>query len=135
MCGTEVTTSVNEVLVAQADLFRPPSIPEGFSYRSEIISAAEEAALASEIAALPLEAFRFQGFVAKRRVISFGWRYDFERARFEEADPIPDFLLPLKARAAASPGSTARTSRRRWSPNMPPARRSAGIATVRCSRT
>jgi alkylated DNA repair dioxygenase AlkB len=99
-----VTTSVNEVLVAQADLFRPPSVPKSFSFRSEIISAAEEAALASEIAALPLETFRFQGFVAKRRVISFGWRYDFDRARFEQADPIPDFLLPLKARAAAFAG-------------------------------
>jgi alkylated DNA repair dioxygenase AlkB len=95
---------VTDLLNAQADLFRPADVPEGFAYRPDIISAAEEAALAKEIAALPLEAFRFQGFVAKRRVMSFGWRYDFDRARFEQTEPIPDFLLPLKARAAAFAG-------------------------------
>ncbi|HWE78586.1 MAG TPA: alpha-ketoglutarate-dependent dioxygenase AlkB [Pseudolabrys sp.] len=89
---------------AQADLFRPSGVPEGFAYRPEIVSAAEESALAQEIAALPLEAFRFQGFLAKRRVMSFGWRYDFDRARFEETDPIPDFLVPLKTRAAEFAG-------------------------------
>ena len=97
-------TSVTEVLTAQADLFRPSTVPEGFAYHPEIMSAGEETALVHEIAALPLEAFRFQGFVAKRRVMSYGWRYDFDRARFERTDPIPDFLLPLKVRAAASAG-------------------------------
>ena len=101
-------TSVSEILVAQGDLFRPSAGPEGFAYRLEIISGTEEAGLASAIAALPLEAFRFQGFVAKRRVMSFGWRYDFDRARVEEADPIPDFLLPLRAHAAAFAGLNLR---------------------------
>src|SRR3569832_2875294 len=96
--------SVTEVLTAQADLFRPSTVPEGFAYCPEIISAGEENALAQQIAALPLEAFRFQGFVAKRRVMSYGWRYDFDRARFEQADSIPQFLLPLKVRAAAFAG-------------------------------
>jgi alkylated DNA repair dioxygenase AlkB len=91
---------LTDILHAQADLFRPSGVPEGFAYRPEIVTPAEETVLAEKIAALPLEAFRFQGFVAKRRVMSFGWRYDFDRARFEQTDPIPDFLLPLKARAA-----------------------------------
>lgn len=32
---------------------------------------------------------------------SFGWSYDFESGRFSRTDPIPDWLQPLKARAAA----------------------------------
>jgi len=103
-----VITSVSGILVAQGDPFRPSAVPEGFAYCLEIISVTEEAGLVGAIAALPLEAFRFQGFVAKRRVMSFGWRYDFDRARFEEADPIPDFLLPLRARAAAFAGLNLR---------------------------
>lgn len=85
---------------AQADLFRDPAEPEGFRYRPELISRAEEQQLAERIAALPLKEFLFQGFVAKRRVISFGWRYDFERVKFEKTEEIPDFLLDLRARAA-----------------------------------
>jgi alkylated DNA repair dioxygenase AlkB len=100
MRGTEAKTTLTDVSTAQADLFQPSGVPEGFAYRPEIISAAEESALVKAVAALPLAAFRFQGFVAKRRVMSFGWRYDFDRARFEETDPIPDFLAPLKTRAA-----------------------------------
>lgn len=98
-----------EVPDAQIDLFRAPDMPEGFAYRSEFASPAEESALVREIAALPLEAFRFQGFVAKRRVMSFGWRYDFDRARFEKTSKIPDFLLPMRARAADFAGIDADT--------------------------
>ncbi len=31
----------------------------------------------------------------------FGWRYDFDDASFAPAEPIPEWLLPLRARAAA----------------------------------
>jgi alkylated DNA repair dioxygenase AlkB len=86
--------------IAQADLFRNPAVPEGFRYRSDVISSAEERQLAKRIAALPLQEFLFQGFVAKRRVLSFGWRYDFERATFEKTEEMPDFLLGLRACAA-----------------------------------
>ena len=104
MPAKEVMTNVTEVFNAEANLFGPLRIPAGFEYQPQIISPTEEAELARAIAALPLEAFRFQGFVAKRRVMSFGWRYDFDRARFEQTDPIPEFLLPLRARAAAFAG-------------------------------
>ena len=126
--------TLTDVSTAQADLFRPSGVPDGFAYRPEIISAAEESALTREIAALPLEAFRFQGFVAKRRVMSFGWRYDFDRARFEESDPIPDFLVPLKARAADFAGLDADAIAHALVTEYAPARRSAGTATGRCSR-
>ena len=90
--------------VAQADLFRPSAEPDGFRYGREIVSADAESRLAAGIAALPLKEFLFQGFVAKRRVLSFGWRYDFERARFEQAEEMPAFLLDLRVRAAEFAG-------------------------------
>ncbi len=85
---------------AQSDLFASPDAPEGFRYAREIVSAEEERVLIERIAALPLTEFLFHGFVAKRRVLSFGWRYDFERARFERTEPMPEFLFEVRARAA-----------------------------------
>jgi len=89
---------------SQRDLFGSPGAPEGFQYERACVSAEDERRLVEHIAALPLEGFRFQGFIAKRRVIYFGWRYDFDRSRFETTQPIPDFLLPLRARAAQFAG-------------------------------
>jgi len=86
----------------QIDLFgAKPVFPEGFRYQSELIDAPTEARLLEQIGALPFREFEFQGYTAKRRVISFGWHYDFNAGRFEEADPLPDWLLPLRAKAAA----------------------------------
>jgi alkylated DNA repair dioxygenase AlkB len=50
------------------------------------------------------ESFLFQGFTGKRRVVSFGWRYDFNEHALLQADDIPPFLLPLRERAAAFAG-------------------------------
>jgi DNA oxidative demethylase len=75
--------------------------PPGLSYRADFISTAEEAALLNHIRALPFTPFAFQGWFGKRETVSFGWRYDFNDSRVHEAPPIPDFLLPLRERAAA----------------------------------
>ena len=62
----------------QAGLFEAaPKEPEGLVYRPDVLSAAEEAALASAIERLPLKPFEFHGYLGKRRVTSFGWRYAF----------------------------------------------------------
>ena len=75
-------------------------LPDGLLYRAALIDEREEAALAAAIAALPLEPFQFRGYEANRRVASFGWRYDFSRHVLEPAAPMPDFLLPLRAKVA-----------------------------------
>ena len=92
--------------MSQIDLFGIPdtALPPGFRYSPELISADEASALIGPIAALPLEAFEFHGFTGKRRVASFGWKYDFTTARLQPVAPIPDFLLPLKRRAASFAG-------------------------------
>lgn len=49
---------------------------------------------------LDLEPFRFHGWIGNRKTKTFGWRYDFDDASFTPADPLPDWLLPLRDRAA-----------------------------------
>jgi alkylated DNA repair dioxygenase AlkB len=70
-----------------------PTFPEGFLYCTEGISEEKEEKLVAEIVALPFREFQFHGFQGKRRVVSFGWRYDFSEHRPLPADPIPDFLV------------------------------------------
>jgi hypothetical protein len=41
---------------------------------------------------LPLQPFQFGQCEGKRRVASFGFRYDYTLRRLEEADPIPEWL-------------------------------------------
>ena len=76
------------------------ALPDGFRYAADVLREDEERALLAEVRALPFREFEFQGFVGKRRVVSFGWRYDFNEHALREADPIPDFLLPVRTQAA-----------------------------------
>jgi alkylated DNA repair dioxygenase AlkB len=85
----------------QSDLFVPaPKLPEGFAYRDDIISPIEEQAMIERFEELPFQPFEFHGFLGKRRVVSFGWRYDFSGRALRHSDPIPPFLLPLRKSAA-----------------------------------
>ncbi|MDG2528043.1 alpha-ketoglutarate-dependent dioxygenase AlkB [Caulobacter endophyticus] len=89
------------------DTLRPApatGLPKGLAYRPDLIAPAEEAALIEAIAALPLAPFQFHGYQGNRRVVSFGWSYDFERGVLEPAAPIPGFLLPLRGKVAALAG-------------------------------
>jgi alkylated DNA repair dioxygenase AlkB len=93
---------------AQSDLFAvEPSFPEGFAYRDDLITAAEECILLEELKSLPFKPFEFHGFLGKRRVVSFGWRYDYASRALRDADPIPSFLLGLRTDAAAFAGVSA----------------------------
>jgi len=78
-----------------------PSTPDGFKYQPGLISSNEEDDLLSHIRTLPFKDFEFHGFLGKRRIVSFGWRYDFGARQLQKADDIPPFLLPLQHRAAA----------------------------------
>jgi alkylated DNA repair dioxygenase AlkB len=86
----------------QSDLFAAPlRLPEGLRYHPDLLSAEEEEALARELEHLPFKPFDFQGFLANRRVVSFGYRYDYDRRAVVEAAPFPAFLEPLRRKVAA----------------------------------
>ena len=81
-------------------LFDTPLIA-GLDYRPDFIGATEEQALISQLEALDVSPFRFQGWLGNRKTKSFGWRYDFDDASFTPTEPIPAWLEPLRDRAAS----------------------------------
>jgi alkylated DNA repair dioxygenase AlkB len=89
----------------QADLFAPQDdLPAGFRRQPDLVSAEAAAGLADELALLPFERFDFHGYKANRRVIAFGFRYDYGRREVLPATPIPAFLLPLRRQVAQFAG-------------------------------
>jgi len=99
---------------AQIDLFAAsavpdPVLPPGFRYRSTLISEREEDDLLERIRELPFREFEFHGYTGKRRVVSFGWRYDFSARALSRTDDIPDFLLALRQSAACFADLKAKT--------------------------
>lgn len=82
----------------------PGRVPAGFDYSPNAITTHEERDLVAAMAGLPFKEFEFQGFFGKRRVVSFGWRYDFNGGGLTEADPIPAFLFPARGAAARFAG-------------------------------
>jgi alkylated DNA repair dioxygenase AlkB len=83
----------------QPDLFGPPPLA-GLSTVEDIVTPEEEWRLTAAIDAAELAPFRYQGWEGRRLTATFGWRYDFEDGSFRPAEPIPDWLLPLREKAA-----------------------------------
>lgn len=78
--------------------------PSGFRYAPGFLAPDEEKALLERVAELPFEAFKFQGYTARRRVVSYGYHYSFENYRLAPSKPIPAFLDGIVAKAAAWTG-------------------------------
>jgi alkylated DNA repair dioxygenase AlkB len=94
-------TSRSNFFDEASDAHEPaPNLPEGLRYRRELIGEAEERKLLAHVRGLPFREFEFHGYTGKRRVVSFGWHYDFTGRRLRKADRIPEYLLPLRAQAA-----------------------------------
>jgi alkylated DNA repair dioxygenase AlkB len=81
----------------------PPDLPEGFRYREEFLSAADELTLVKHMGRVPFSAFEMHGVIARRRVAFYGATYEVDRP----AEAFPDFLLPARAQAAAWVGIPA----------------------------
>ncbi len=84
-------------------LFDAPLIA-GLSYCEDVIGSAEEQSLIDHLAAADLSPFRFHGWLGTRKTQSFGWRYDFDDASFSPAEPIPEWLTPVRETAARFAG-------------------------------
>jgi alkylated DNA repair dioxygenase AlkB len=94
--------------MSQLSLFASePRFPAGFRYHPDVLSRADEQMLLDAFAALPFAEFKFHGFEGKRRVVSFGWKYDFESMRLDRTEDMPAFLLPIRTKAAGFAGLAA----------------------------
>jgi alkylated DNA repair dioxygenase AlkB len=87
----------------QAEIF-PAPLPAGLSYREDFITVAEEQQLIAQIQDLPLREAQYRQYTARRRTMNYGFSYDFAHLQSRPAPPIPDFLTPLRTRAAAWAG-------------------------------
>jgi alkylated DNA repair dioxygenase AlkB len=89
----------------QRDLFASPSeLPDGMRYATDVITTQEEETLLNALSSLLFKEFEFHGFLGKRRVISFGWHYDFNGGGLRQTEELPEFLLPVRERAARFAG-------------------------------
>jgi alkylated DNA repair dioxygenase AlkB len=80
------------------------SLPDGFKYRPALAMPGEETELLEQFPALDFKPFEFHGYFGNRRVISFGWHYDFAASQVRRVADLPDFLLALRDRAALFAG-------------------------------
>jgi alkylated DNA repair dioxygenase AlkB len=96
-------------LAEQLPLFADATAaPVGLWYAAEFISPMTERDLIQRVAALPLQPFQFGQYEGKRRVASFGFRYDYTLRRLQKADPIPPWLAPLIERVEGFGGPGTR---------------------------
>ena len=106
MLGTPTMNKGIRQLSETLSLFPPEFTgPAGLRYETDFITSAEEADLIGRIRALPLQPFQFGAYEGKRRVLSFGWRYDYSERRLKQADDIPPWLAPFMARIEAYAGT------------------------------
>ena len=85
------------------DLFDIPPVP-GLHTRPDFLTGVEERALIAAIDGVDLAPFRFQQWTGKRLTHSFGWQYDFQSGALSRGAAMPDWLLPIRDRAAAAAG-------------------------------
>jgi alkylated DNA repair dioxygenase AlkB len=103
--GKARRSALNAVRSTQLDLPLPAPISvAGFLYQRELVSPEQETELVRRLAELEFRNFEFHGYFGRRRVVSFGVRYDFADSKVHAAAEIPPFLLPLRRRAAAFAG-------------------------------
>jgi alkylated DNA repair dioxygenase AlkB len=82
----------------------PEALPEGMRYEEGFLSPDEERSLVAAIEATPLHNAEYLQFTARRRVASYGGRYDYAKNELQPAAAMPEWLLPLRDRAAAWAG-------------------------------
>lgn len=88
--------------MSQASLFdtEETAFPPGMRFEPEWLGAEEEAALIEAIGALDLREAQYKQYTARRRVASFGGKFDYDHNRLLPAPPIPPAFEPLRRRVA-----------------------------------
>jgi alkylated DNA repair dioxygenase AlkB len=93
--------------IASGTLFPIDNLPEGLLYQPDFLREAEEADLVRIFRQLPFQALDFHGYTARRRVLEFGFEYDFTTRRATPTQSFPAFLSPVRERAARFAGLSA----------------------------
>jgi DNA oxidative demethylase len=78
--------------------------PEGLLYRPEVLTAQEETDLLEVFASLRFDPIVIHGQAARRTARHYGLDYDYEARTPQPGEPVPDWLLPPRARAAELAG-------------------------------
>src|ERR1051325_2754634 len=76
-----------------------PRVPDGFVYRPDFLSEAEEQQLIRDIRQITLTPFKYYQFTGRRRTASFGWEYEFGKNQITRTSGPPAPLEPFRVRA------------------------------------
>jgi alkylated DNA repair dioxygenase AlkB len=82
----------------------PGEEPEGLVYEPELLSGEEETRLLDQLESLRFDPIVLHGRAARRTGRHFGLDYDYGARTPQPGEPIPDWLLPVRARAAELAG-------------------------------
>jgi DNA oxidative demethylase len=78
----------------------PSEQPEGLVLRPELLTLDEEAELLDRLADLRFDPIVMHGQAARRTARHYGLGYDYESRAPQPGEPIPDWVLPVRRRAA-----------------------------------
>ena len=78
----------------------PSEEPEGIVYRPELLAVEEEAELLRRFETLRFDPIVLHGQTAKRTGRHYGLDYDYEARTPLPGEPVPEWLEPVRARAA-----------------------------------
>ena len=79
--------------------------PDGFTYRPAVVGVEEERSLLHVLRGLDFGPVVMHGRAARRTVRQFGYAYDFDTWQIGQTDPIPDYLIDVRARWAELTGT------------------------------
>ena len=82
----------------------PSEEPEGLVYRPDVLTPAEEAELLGMLETLRFDPIVIRGQAARRTARHYGLDYDYEARTPQPGEPIPDWVMPVRERAAALAG-------------------------------
>jgi hypothetical protein len=93
----------------QLSLFSTDTVgPAGLRSYPEIIAPSMEHDLIERIRGLPLVPFQFGAYEGKRRIASFGFKYDYTLKRLQEAEEVPEWLAPAIEKVEGHGGPATR---------------------------
>jgi alkylated DNA repair protein (DNA oxidative demethylase) len=82
----------------------PSEEPQGLVYQPELLSVEEEYSLLDELESLRFDPIVLHGRAARRTGRHFGLDYDYGARTPQPGEPIPEWLLPVRTRAAELAG-------------------------------